>query len=107
VSEFLTPFGRLGDSKAVEIMKYSGRIWWNGDKLLEQVIDKAIPASEAQFPGCKALFGFDNARNHLKFANNALHISEINLEAGEINPKIIRNIYVVNLSYPNSGYTQG
>jgi len=60
VSDFLTPIGRLGHGDACVIMKCRGDTWWTGDRLLEQVIEKAIPAFEAQFPGCKALFAFDN-----------------------------------------------
>lgn len=106
VSEFLTPIGQLGGGDACVILKCGGGVWWNGDKLLEQVVDKAIPAFEAQFPGCKALFAFDNARNHLKFADDAPHVSEINLEPGGKNPKIMRDTYVLDPSHPNGGYVQ-
>ena len=82
VSDFLTPIGRLGDGDACQIMKCGGDIWWTGDRLLDQVIEKAIPAFEAQFPGSKALFAFDNSRNHCKYANDALRVSEMNLEPG-------------------------
>jgi len=58
------------------------------------VIKKAIPAFEAQFPGCKALFAFDNARNRLKFPDDTLSLSEINLEPGGKNAKKIRDTFV-------------
>ena len=64
-------------------------MWWDRDKLLNQVVEKAIPVFEAQFPGCKVLIVFDNARNHLKFANDALRVSEMNLESGGKNAKHI------------------
>ncbi|RPB03377.1 hypothetical protein L873DRAFT_1627462, partial [Choiromyces venosus 120613-1] len=57
--------------------------WWTGDCLLEQVVDKVIPTFEAQFPGCQALITFDNSKkNHLKYIEDALKVSEMNLELG-------------------------
>jgi len=87
VSDFITPIGRLGDGEACVVLKCGGDTWWTGDKLLDQVINKAIPAFKAQFPGCKALFAFDNSRNYLKFANDALRVSEMNLEPRGKNTK--------------------
>ena len=70
------------------------------------MVEKAIPAFEAQFPGCKALFVFDNARNHLKFAENALRVSEMNLEPGGKNAKQMRDIYVMDVNHPEGGFIQ-
>ncbi|KAG0639110.1 hypothetical protein HOY80DRAFT_1046121 [Tuber brumale] len=106
VSDFLTPIGRLGDGDACVIMKCGGDTWWNGDRLLEQVIDKAIPAFERQFPGCKALFAFDNARNHLKFADDALRVSEMNLEPGGKYAKQMHDTYVIDVNHSDGGYIQ-
>ena len=72
VSDFLTPIGRLEDGQVYTILKYGGNVWWDGNKLLNQVVEKAITVFKGQFPGCKALFAFDNARNHLKYADDAL-----------------------------------
>ena len=106
VSDFLTPIGRLGDGDACVLLKCGGDTWWTGEKLLDQVINKAIPAFEAQFPGCKALFAFDNSRNHLKYADDALRVSEMNLEPGGKNAKRMRNTYVIDNCYPGGGYIQ-
>ena len=85
-------------------MKCGGDVWWTGDKLLDQVVNKAIPAFEAQFPGCKALFAFDNARNHLKFAEDALRVSEMNLEPGGKTAKLMHSTYVIDINHPQGGY---
>jgi len=60
ISDFLTPIGCLRDGEACVTLKCGGDAWWTGDRLLDQVINNAIPAFEAQFPRCKALFAFDN-----------------------------------------------
>lgn len=106
VSDFLTPIGRLGDGGACVIMPCGGDTWWTGDRLLEQVVEKAIPAFEAQFPGCQALFAFDNSRNHLKYAEDALRVTEMNLEPGGTNKKIMRDTFVTDPREPGGGYIQ-
>ncbi|KAG0633878.1 hypothetical protein HOY80DRAFT_1062201 [Tuber brumale] len=106
VSDFLTHIGRLEDGSACEILKCKGDIWWDGETLLDQVINKAIPAFEAQFPGCKALFLFDNAKNYCKYADDALRVSKMNLADGGKNAKPMRTTYVVDGSQPAGGYYQ-
>jgi hypothetical protein len=106
VSDFLTPIGRLGDGDAAVILKCGGDVWWNGERLIDQIVNKAIPAFEAQFPGCKALFAFDNARNHLKFADNALRVSEMNLEPGGKNRKPMHDTFVIDPTHANGGFMQ-
>jgi len=106
VSDFLTPIGRLGHGDACVIMKCGGDISWTGDRLLDQVIQKAIPAFEAQFPGCKALFAFDNSRNHCKFVTDALRVSEMNLEPGGKSARLMRDTYVLDINHPAGGYIQ-
>jgi len=73
---------------------------------VEQVVLKAIPPFKAQFPGCKALFAFDNARNHLKYASDVLRVSEMNLEPGGKNTKAMRDTFVIDANHPDGGYTQ-
>ena len=70
------------------------------------MVEKAIPPFEAQFPGCKALFAFDNARNHLKLAEDALRVSEMNLEPGGKNNKQIRDTYVMDVNHPEGSFIQ-
>ena len=106
ISDFLTPIARLGDGEACVTPKCGGDTWWTGDRLLDQMINKAIPAFEAQFPGCKALFAFDNSRNHLNFADNALRVSEMNLEPGGTKMNIMNDTYVLDDKHADSGYVQ-
>ena len=46
---------------------------------MDQVITCAIPIFEACFPGCQALFAFDNATSHAIFSPNALIANHMNL----------------------------
>ena len=88
------------------IIPSGGDTWWTGDRLLAQVIDKAIPDFEAQFPGCQAVVAFDNSPDHLKYAEDALRVSEMNLEPGGINKKTMRNTFVLDSRELNGGYIQ-
>ncbi|KAG0640742.1 hypothetical protein HOY80DRAFT_1041121 [Tuber brumale] len=106
VSDLLTPIGRLGDGAACEILKCGGDIWWDGEKLLEQIKTKAIPLFKAEFPWAKALFLFDNAKTHFKYADDALRVSKMNLADGGKHAKAMRSTYVVDESHPNGGYYQ-
>lgn len=106
VSDFLTPIGRLGHGDACGIMKCVGDIWWTGDRLLDQVIEKEIPAFEAQFPGCKALFAFDNSQTHCKYATDALRVSEMNSDPGGKSARLMRDTYVLDINHPAGGYIQ-
>ena len=87
-------------------MKCGGDVWWDGAKLLEQVITKAIPAFEEEFPGCQALFMFDNAKSHIKYAEDALRVSEINLEDRGKNANPMRATFVVDITHPKGGWLQ-
>jgi len=55
---------RLDTQFATWSIKYGGEKWWDGDQLVEQVLKIAIPIFETAFPGCEALFLFDNATSH-------------------------------------------
>ena len=106
VSELLTPIGRLGGGSACEILKCGGDTWWDGAKLLDQILTKAIPAFEAEFPGAQALFMFDNAKGHVKFADDALRVSKMNLEDGGKNAKQMRSTLVIDSQNPNNSWVQ-
>jgi len=82
VSDFLTPIGCLGSRSTCEILKYGGDVWWDRAKLLEQIKIKAIPDFERNIQGSQALVMFDNAKNHAKYAADALSVSKMNLEDG-------------------------
>ena len=88
------------------IMPCREHTWWTGDKLLAEVVHTAIPDFEEQFPGCQALFAFDHCRNHLKYADSALWVSEMNLEPGGLTKKVMCNTFVNNPRQANGGYIQ-
>ena len=81
VSDFLLSFGWLGFShlsdadqnslltatglteiEAVEIFEYgkNNNGYWDGPKLLKQIVEKAVPITKALYPGYSFLFMFDN-----------------------------------------------
>lgn len=97
LSGFLTPISTLrvpdhiSDSylhqhgiqrEAMETIEFGGDSWWTSDKLVTQVIEQAIPIFELQFPGCQALFLFDNAPSHHAWPANALRAHSMNLTPG-------------------------
>ncbi|RPA91018.1 hypothetical protein L873DRAFT_1626651, partial [Choiromyces venosus 120613-1] len=77
ISELLTPVGKLGDGTTCEILKCSG----DGEAFGSNW-NKAISAFEVEFPGCQALFLFDNAKKHHKYAKNSLQVSKMNMANG-------------------------
>ncbi|CAB4416861.1 unnamed protein product [Rhizophagus irregularis] len=67
--------------------------WWKADDLISQVVERAIPIFEARFPGCQALFAFDNASSHATFSPDALIAKNMNLNPGGKQPKIRRTYF--------------
>ena len=59
-----------------------GETWWDGDQLVDQVLRLAIPIFESAFPGCQALFLFDNATSYSAYTADALRASSMNLRPG-------------------------
>jgi hypothetical protein len=51
---------------------------WNSDKMGDHTIKIAIPIFREAFPGCIAVFAFDNASNHARFASDALRVDKLN-----------------------------
>lgn len=102
ISEFLTAaHGRLHywkrsrDQPAVkleacEIIKYGtgkgDEGWWTAEKMVNQVIEKAIPIFEMAFPHCIAVFAFDNSSGHACKAADALVARRMNLRPGGKQP---------------------
>ena len=97
ISEFFTPIGQLSNGEAIVSLKWGGNMWQNRERLLDQVVSKAMPVFEAQLPLCKALFAFNNVWNYLKYASDALHVSEMNLEPSGKNSKSIWDIFVTDI----------
>ena len=52
-----------------------------------QTLQIAMPIFQYAFPGCQALFAFDNASNHRYFAPDALLASKIFLNPGGKQPR--------------------
>lgn len=66
------------------------------------MLTKVIQAFEEEFHGYQALFMFDNATTHMKYAEYSLRVSKINLEDGGKNAKPMRTLLVVNLAHPEN-----
>lgn len=101
VSDFLsTADGRLRymdpisgiENEACEIIRFgNGKNddgYWNAEKMVRQVKEKAIPIFQKRFPGKKAVFAFDNSSGHAAFAADALVASRMNLNPGGKQPKM-------------------
>ena len=107
VLEFFLPFGRLKLSflpkdkktemiekakliiiKTVMLFEYGKTIkgYWDGLKLYQQVINKALPIVEAFYVGYSLLFLFNNATNHSVYVQDALRIIQINKKVGDKQP---------------------
>ncbi|RPB00963.1 hypothetical protein L873DRAFT_1638417, partial [Choiromyces venosus 120613-1] len=83
LSGFLTLVTPL---QALEIIEIGGDCWWNNEKLVNQVLNYVIPIFELQYPGCQALFLFDNAPSHAAQPTDALHAQAMNLGPGGETP---------------------
>lgn len=116
VSDFLLPYGRLNLSslspekekeiiesksltvtEAAELFEYGKNHegYWDGAKLHEQVISKALPIAEALYPGYSLLFLFDNATSHSIYANNALRTKDMNKGTGGQQAQLCNGWYKV------------
>jgi len=73
---------RLDSHLAACSIEYGVETWWDGDQLVEQVLKLAIPIFETAYPGCHALFLFDNATSHFAYSPNALRATSMNLRPG-------------------------
>lgn len=71
---------------SMHFLEYGKDNYWTGDKMVEQTIRIAIPIFRLAFPGCQALFAFDNASNHCCFANDALVAAKMNRNPGGAQP---------------------
>ena len=58
--------------------------YWNSEKLLHQILDRAVPIAKVLYPGYELLFLFDNATSHSIYADDALRTQKMNKgEGGE------------------------
>lgn len=74
--------------EAVVYLEYSKDNYWTGEKMVEQTVRQAIPIFKKAYPGCKAVFAFDNASNHCAVAPDALVASKMSLGPGGKQPKM-------------------
>lgn len=84
--------GECGWVKGTELFMEIGKNkdgYFNNARLMQQM-EKALPVMEERFPGKKLVFIFDNAPSHRKKAENALNVSEMNVNPGGKQP-IIRS----------------
>ncbi|RPA71955.1 hypothetical protein BJ508DRAFT_245125 [Ascobolus immersus RN42] len=80
--------------EAVHYLEYGNGNWWTGDKMVDQTIQEVLPIFKLAFPGCDALFAFDNASNHSSYAADALVAARMNLNPGGANVPKMRDGFV-------------
>lgn len=71
---------------AVELLEYGKDNWWDSEKMCKHILDVVEPMARLVYPGCNFVFLFDNATNHSCFAENALNVTDMNLNPGGKQP---------------------
>ena len=56
--------------------------YWDGPKLHQQMVNKAIPIAEALYLGYSLLFLFDNATSHSIYTQDGLRTTQMNKRIG-------------------------
>lgn len=128
VSDFLLPWSRLNllsipiaqqerliasgiPLEAAILFEYGKEDgYWDGQRLLDQIVNRALPIAEALYPGYDFLFMFDNATSHLIYAKDALRTTHMNKGSGGNQP-FLRNgwftngdiVYTQEMSYSVTG----
>ena len=69
--------------------------------MVEHTMKVALPIFRWAFPGCQALFAFDNASNHSSFAPDALVVSRMNRNPGGKQP-LMRDGFIYSKQRPQS-----
>ena len=71
-------------TEAVVLFEYekTNKGYWDGPKLHQQVVNKALAIAEALYLGYSLLFLFDNATSHSVYAKDVLCIMQMNKEVG-------------------------
>ena len=64
---------------ATEHFVYRKDKYWHGNYMVNHTVRVAIPIFSAVFPGCQAVFLFNNASNHSSYAADALRVEDMNL----------------------------
>lgn len=77
-------------TKAVKVFEYGKNNdgYWDGTKLHQQVVNKALPIAEALYLSYSLLFLYNNATSHSIYAKNALQVKDINKGTGGQQPQL-------------------
>ena len=69
--------------------------------MVDHTVNAAIPIFNAAFPGCQAVFLFDNAYNHSPYAADALRVENMNLPPGG-KQNVLREAFMHGKGQPHS-----
>ena len=58
--------------------EYSKDNYWTSEKMVDHTVKTAIPIFQEAFPGCTAVFAFDNTTNHFSYTSDALRVEKLN-----------------------------
>ena len=71
-------------TESVEIFEYgkNNNRYWDGAKLHQQVVNKALPIAEALYPGYSLFLLFNNATSHSAYVKDPLQVKDMNKGIG-------------------------
>ena len=96
VSDFIEEYGsdylRHNNQEARLLLETNTDGYFTNDLLMKQV-DKAINIFEDKYPHAQALFLFDNAPSHKKYAEDALNADKMNVRPGGKQPKLRDTVF--------------
>lgn len=80
----------LMHTEAVEVFEYekNNNSYWDGAKLHQQVVNKALSTAEALYPGYSLLCFFDNTTSRSVYAKNVLQVKDMNKDIGDQQPQL-------------------
>ena len=109
VWEFIPLFGRLNlasltpdkrqkvmkktslmHTEAIEVFEYgkNNNDYWDGAKLHQQVVNKALLIAKTLYLGYSLLFFFNNTTSHSIYAKNALQVKDMNKSTKSQQPQL-------------------
>jgi len=77
---------KINPRQATKYIKVGNGSWWNGDNLIDQVVNVAIPIFKATFPNAQALFLLDHVISHTADTVDALLVSHMKMDPGGKQP---------------------
>ena len=134
--EFILPFGQLNlaslspkrrekivqetgliETKAVKVFEYgkNNDRYWDGAKLYQQVVKKALPIAEALYPDYSLLFLFDNSTSYFVYTKDVLQAKDMNKGFGGKQPILhdgwfdrdgVQIIHLINFQQENRQWIQ-